>query len=387
MKRPRQAQPPKHAVFSDMYRGSRFLGIGFLLVVAPSCVEATSVIGVDVLSHLQRERVARVGGAEAFSATESDLLDQLLTEPGSPYSATVDEPDFTNDVDWPEVVAGLPGNLSTSAAIAVLDWDLGLTRARPGHDVEPGLGYKDPFIAASATKADVDADIFWHMVDLTGFRHSARAATYAVAMQILRGQMQGTAPERRALLGIDEEVFRRVMKAVHLEQVSDYDMQYLSALVQHRLIHWRVGERASTGQRALPTVYRVARVAAAYRDAQGYTGNFPCTADAAPITRNAGTGAEGDDRPLCFVAATDRAIHRWYIDEAQRQAAWVPPPGHEGMQRLLGFAVVVLALLDLVPLVAEAVAADDLVTAELLTPAEADMAAERADRLFCPFPE
>lgn len=362
--------------------------MGFMAMGLPGAY-ATTTAGVDVVSHLQRERVARLGGAEAFSPPEDALLSQLLAVPASPYSATVDEPRFTNDVEWPEILAGLPGNLSTASAVAVLDWDLGLTRARPGRDVEPRGGYRDTFVAASATKADVDADIFWHVVDLTGFRHSARAATYAVAMQILREQMRSTAPGRRAMLGIDEEVFRRVMAASYLDQVTHYDMQYLTTLVQHRLIHWQPGGRSTTGLRALPTAFRVARVAAAYRDAQGYIGSFPCRPDATPQDGNAGTGAEGDERPLCFVAATDRAVHRWYIDEYRRQAARVPEREHSGMQRLAGFAAAVLALLDLAALVevVEAVVADDLVTAEWLTPAEADLAAERADRLFCPIPE
>ncbi len=372
----------------DVRHGIRALSVS-LVVIGSSFAQATTIVDVDVWSHLQRERVARVGGEQAFAGSESELMLQLLTDPASPYSETVREPDFTNDAEWPEVLAGLPGNLSTASAVAVLDWDLGLTRARPGHDVEPHPGYKDTFVAASATKADVDADIFWHMIDLTGFRHSARAATYAVAMQMLRDQVQATIPERRALLGIDEAVFSRVMKAAYLDQVSTYDMQYLSTLVQHRLIHWQPGERSRSGLRALPTVYRVARAAAAYRDAQGYLGSYPCRPDATPVAGRAGTGVEGDDRPLCFVAATDRAVHRWYIDEAQRQAIWVPEREHDGMLRLAGFAAAVLTLLDLAPLVevVEAVAADDLVTAEWLTPVEADMAAERADHLFCPFPE
>jgi hypothetical protein len=346
-------------------------------------------VGVDVVSHLQRERVARLGGAEAFSPPEDALLNQLLTDPASPYSATVDEPTFTNDVEWPEILAGLPGNLSTVSTVAVLDWDLGLTRARPGRDVPSPDGYRDPFVAASATKADVDADIFWHALDLTGFRHSARAATYAVGLQILRGQLLTTKPGRQAILGIDEQVFRRVMAASYLDQVTDYDMQYLSTLVQHRLVHWQAGGRATTGLRALPTAFRIARVAAAYRDAQGYLGDFPCDADARPLARHAGTGVEGDERALCFVAATDRAVHRWYMDEARRQAAWVPEREHSGMERLAGFAAAVLALLDLAPLVelVEAVVADDLVTARMLTPVEADMAAERADLLYCRLPE
>jgi hypothetical protein len=371
-----------------MTRRARALSVG-LALLGSAVAGATTIADVDVLSHLQRERVARLGGADAFAAPESTLLGQLLAEPASPYSATVAEPDFTNDVEWPEILAGLPGNLSTASAVAVLDWDLGLTRARPGRDVEPRDGYGDVLVAASATKADVDADIFWHMIDLTGFRHSTRAATYAVAMQILHEQVRSTAPERQAMLGVDEEVFRRVMAASYLDQVSHYDLQYLSTLVQHRLIHWQPGGRSSTGLRALPTAFRVARVAAAYRDAQSYIVNFPCTPDATPRVSNPGTETDGYERPLCFVAATDRAVHRWYIDESRRQAARIPAHEHSGMKRLGGFAAAVLAMLDLAALVevVEAIVADDLVTAEWLTPVEADMAAERADLLFCPLPE
>jgi hypothetical protein len=366
---------------------ARVLGVGLALLAVAA--RATTTLDVDVLAYLQRERVARLGSDNAFSASESTLLRQLLADPASPYSATVDEPAFTNDVEWPAILAGLPGHLSTASAVAVLDWDLGLTRARPGHDVKPREGYRDPFVAASATKADVDADIFWHVLDLTGFRHSARAATYAVAMQILREQVRSTAPERQAMLGIDEAVFRRVMAASYLDQVSHYDMQYLSTLVQHRLIHWQPGGRSTSGLRALPTVFRVARLAAAYRDAQGYASGFPCKPDATPRDGSAGSGTDGDERPLCFVAATDRAVHRWYLEESRRQAASVPEREHSGMQRLAGLAAAVLALLDLAALVevVEAVVADDLVTAEWLTPMEADVAAERADLLFCPLPE
>jgi hypothetical protein len=357
-------------------------------VVGGGNAYATNTVGVDVFSHLQRERIARVGD-EPLPRAQDPLVDQLLIEPSSPYSATRADPAFTNDVEWPEVLAQLPGRLSSGEAVAVLHWDLGLTRARPGQDILPRDGFRDPFVGASATKADVDADIFWHMVDLTGFRHSTKAATYAVAMQILRRQLLESDPGRQASLGIDGEVFRRVMKAVHLDQVTTYDMEYLATLVQHRLIHWQVGDRATTGARALPTVFRVARVAAAYRDAQGYLNGYPCNPAATPRVGTAGTGAEEDDRPLCFVAATDRAVHRWYVDESDRQARWVPEREADGIGRLAGFLSAVLVLLDLAPIVEmfEAVAADDLVTAKLFTSTEADVAAERADRLFCPLPE
>lgn len=362
--------------------------MAFAALASTPATATTTVVGVDVFTHLQRERVARLGTDDAPQARDV-LLDQLLVDPTSPYSDLREHPDFTNDVEWPAVLARLSGKLSTSDALAVLSWDLGLTRARPGLDVEPPGGFRDPFIAASASKADVDADIFWHILDLTGYRHSTKAATYAVAMQILRRQLTTTDADRQAALGVDKDIFARVMAASSFDQVPSYDMHYLSALVQHRLIHWQVGERASTGRRALPTAFRIARVAAAYRDAQGYLGSFPCRRDATPSASNAGTGKADDERPLCFVAATDLAVHRWYVDEADRQARWVPEHEPGGMQRLIGFATAVLALLDLAPLVemVEAVAADDLVTARLLTSSEADLAAERADNLFCPFPE
>lgn len=351
----------------------------------PAC--ATTVTGVDVFTHLQRERIARAGLDS--SDTSMAFANRLLVDPASPYSAVVERPAFTNEVEWPDILAALPKPISTNEAVAVLHWDLGLTRARPGRDVVPRDGFRDPFTGASVTKADVDADIFWHMVDLTGYRHSARAAKYAVAMQILRRQLSTTDEGRQPALGIDKDVFRRVMAASFLDQVSSYDMQYLSTLVQHRLIHWQVGEVASTGLRALPTAFRVARVAAAYRDAQGYLSRYPCKPDATPIVATAGTGEQDDDRPLCFVAATDRAVHQWYVDESERQARWMPEREQSGMQRLAGFAAAILALLDLAPFVemVEAVAADDLVTARLIGSAEAELAAERADRLFCPLPE
>ncbi|HEY4293821.1 hypothetical protein [Luteibacter sp.] len=313
-------------------------------------------------------------------------MHQMLVDPASPYSATVDRPAFTNDLDWLEVVAGLPGNASSEDALAALYRDLGLGRARPGIDVTPSTGFRDAFLGANAAKASVDADIFWHTLDMAGYRHSARAATYAVAIQILRWQMATTAPERWAAVGIDAGVFKRFMATQHLGDLADYDLEYLGTLVQHRLIHREV---AASGVRELPVAFRVARVAAAYRDAQGYFVAPPCRSDASPAPRNAGTGTDGDDRPLCFVAATDRAVHRWYRDEVRREAASAPQREHSSLQRAFAFIGAILALVDLAPLVEvmEAVTADELATAEILTPAEAEVASERADVLSCAIPE
>ncbi|WP_448096130.1 hypothetical protein [Luteibacter yeojuensis] len=359
------------------------------LAVATLDCAATTTAGVDVLSHLQRQRIARLGAADALTHSNTTFVRQMLVDPASPYSDLIVEPAFTNDVDWPSLLERIPGGpLGSSEALAVMQWDLGMTRARPGLDIQAKAGYRDDFAAASATKADVDADIFWHVLDLTGYNHSAKGAGYAVGLQILRRQLAETPADRRITLNVDPDVFMRFMQARHFDEVTEYDLGYLSMLVQQRLIHWRAGERASTGRRALPVAYRVARVAAAYRDLEGYLAGYPCDRTARPVTGTAGTGTAGDERPLCFVAATDRAVHRWYLDEYRRQGR-VMPHHESGLARFARFAGAILVLVDLAGAleIVEALIADDLVAAEAIGPAEAEFAAERADALSCRIPE
>lgn len=356
----------------------------------PLCAGATAIADVDVLSEWQRERVARLGAEGAFAGSNATLVRQLLVDPASPYSPLAKAPDFTNELDWPELVGTIDkGRRSSEEILAVIQWDLGATRARPDVDITPGLGFRDSFVAASATKAGLDPDIFWHVLDLTGFRHSARGATYAAGMQLLRRQMASVDPDRYIAVGIDDQVFERVMRARHMDDVLEYDLGYLSTLVQYRLIHWRSGERGPTGRRSLPMTYRVARIAAAYRDTQGYLASAPCHPDASPVDGVAGTGLDGDTRPLCFVAATDRAVHRWYVEEVRRQATYVPEREESGLARFMKFAGAVLMLIDMGAIVEviEAAVADDLVASEAITATEADVAADRADRLFCANPE
>jgi hypothetical protein len=351
---------------------------------------ATKIVGVDVVPHLQRERIARLGAAEAMRQNNRQVVSQMLLDPSSPYSELQPSPAFINDVDWPDIVDGVPGRrLDSDGVLTVLQWDLGMTRARPNIDVVVRNGYKDPFVSASAGKADVDPDIFWHMLDLTGFRHSTKAAYYAIGMQLLRRQIDASDPDRRAALGIEPDVFDRVMQAPHADELKAYDLRYLSTLVQHRLVHWQAGGQATTKLRELPMAFRVARVAAAYRDAQGYIAAAPCHANASPVAGVAGTGNDGDHRALCFVAATDRAVHRWYLEEFRQQASFVRAQPRGGMSLLAGLAVAIFPLLEVASLfeVVEAVVADDLMAAEVITPADAEVAAERADLLTCRIPE
>jgi hypothetical protein len=263
-----------------------------------------------------------------------------------------------------------------------------MTRARP-RDSTATEGFRDAFVAASATKAGVDADIFWHMLDLTGFRHSTKAAVYALGMQILRSQVRATPSGEWAASGIDPAVFARVMQAQHMGQLREYDLDYLSTIVQYRLIHRRTGGPDATGRGGIPALYRVARIAAAYRDAQGYIGSAPCLGDGSPDPRTAGTGNRDDDRPLCFAAATDRAVHAWYVEEYRRQATQVPGHHNHGLRRLAQIAGLVLALIDLAGALefVDAAIADDLATSEAIGAAEADTASAHADLLSCRIPE
>jgi hypothetical protein len=360
-----------------------------ILLSAPAT--GNSVASVDVLSALHRVRTQRLGSTDALDRSNASFASDMLVDPASPYSEARPLPAFTNDVDWTEVIETLPRRLDTAQAVDVLRWDLGVTRARPGIDiaVPPTQGYRDRFVAASAIKADVDADIFWHMLGLTGFRHSTKAAFHAVGMQVLRQQIEATAPERRAALGIDEGVFERVMRAPSLQQLAEHDVRYLSMLVQHRLVHWRAGGQASNGLRELPIAFRIARVAAAYRDAEGYFIGAPCRPDGSPSPHVAGTGLAGDPRDLCFVAATDRAVHRWYVDEVRAQARPVRhAPEPSGLARLATVLALAFPLIEMAGAleVVEAAVADDLAGVEALSAEDAELASERADLLSCRIP-
>ncbi|NII56062.1 hypothetical protein [Luteibacter sp. SG786] len=363
-----------------------------LVLAMPASCYATRITGIDVVSIMQRERIARVGPQWPEGYGTAALMRDILVDPASPYSDTNRSPAFANEPHWQATLDALGDRVASDRdALEVLYWDLGVTKARPEGDLAAGTirYFKDPFIAAGARKADVDPDIFWHMLDVTGYAHSTKAAYYAVALQILRRQMQDIVPERRAALGVHADVFERVMAARHDEEVSPHDLRYLSALVQHRMLHWRPGSRASTGLRELPVAYRIARIAAAYRDARGYLIGPPCHADGSPVTGTAGTGVEGDRRDLCFAGATDRAVHRWYVEEVRFQARPRPrrPPAHDSL--FSAIALLALPLLEMAPVLefVEAVVADELVAAESIEAEDAAAAADRADLVTCLAPE
>ncbi|MDF4005250.1 hypothetical protein P3W33_17765 [Luteibacter sp. PPL552] len=357
---------------------TRTLVLAWLVIAAPSA----TIAGSDALTIYHKERIRRLGIREALSHDNATFIAKLLSDPSSPYSDVIEQPVLANDVDWANAVAAWPA-ADQDTALRSLQRTLGLTRARPRVDVMPLPGFRDDFVAASATKARVDADIFWHALDLTGYSHSTKAAVYAIALQRLRDQVAGTPdPARRNALGIEKPVLDRMMKAQTLDRIPASDLRYLGLLVQHLVVH-RVVDEEST----LPASYRIARIAAAYRDLQGYVSAPPCTPDATPRPSHAGTGSKDDPRPLCFVAATDRAVHRWYLAEARRQARGAPDPNHVSLIARLEYLIApVLVLLDIAALVevGEMLIADEMVAEGSLSDVEADVATSRVSRLSCP---
>lgn len=353
-----------------------------IMVWAIAALPPPAPASVDLLARYQKERVHRIGIREALSHDDARFASEWLVDPSSPYSEPIDQPAMTNDIEWEAAVGDL-NIIDRAQALDSVRKVLGFTRARPGIDVVPDPRYRDAFIGAGAAKAHVDPDIFWHSLDLTGYAHSTKAAFYAIGLQILRDQTARIpeSPRRRAL-GVDEDVLDRIMAARRIEDVSSHDLRYIDRLVRHRLIHRKVDPTNS-----LPVEFRIGRLAAAYRDAEGYAGGPPCTRDAKPHPRYGGWGSTGDPRPLCFVAATDRAVHRWYLAETRRQASHMAPEARESvLSRLARVMAPVLALLDIAAFVemGELIVADDLVAEGTLSEAEAGYAMERVSALTCP---
>jgi hypothetical protein len=334
-----------------------------------------------VLERMQAARLAQWGAAASLGHDDAWFASQLLAEPASPYSGPIERPEFTNETWWPDVLDTLGEELSEATALAQLRTELGMTRARPGIEVTPRDGFRDPFVAAHAAKAGLDSDIFWHVLDIFGFERSRYFASRAMGLQLLRESMAAVPAERQVAMGVYRDVLLRFQQATQPDDLTEHDLKYLDTLVQHRLLHPGRGND-------LPMTWRIARVAAAFRDAQGYSGGFPCLPNATPRPRYAGSGDEGDDRPLCFVAATDRAVHRWHINDLRsvRLTGASERPSHVGFGVLVGALLPVLDILALADVI-EAAVADDMVTSGAMSRADAELMSSRSAMATCRIPE
>jgi hypothetical protein len=361
------------------------LAVMALLVSLPEFAIATTP-PVDVHRELVRYRAVKHGISRALAHNTHRFVSMFLEDPTSPYSDIDGRPSITNELWWHAFIDSLPIDAADKnrAALETLQWQLGLTKARPGIEVAVSESlaklYRGKEAAASALKAGVDADIFWKARDMNGTL-SAVAAGYAVALQLLRDKVNSVQPARYAAMGIKPNVLARYLRQDRPDAISEYDTQYLDDLLRYAINDGHLTIDAK-GDRQLPAHFRVARVAAAYADAAGYFTGPTCAGNAP-----AGQSTMPAIGQLCLIAATDRAVHAWYRQEKHRQTETLRlhRSQHEARHGFFTLVTVVLALADLAAFLEpiEASFVDELASSGELAEADAEFASNRSNRLTC----
>ncbi|MBB3227895.1 hypothetical protein FHW69_002527 [Luteibacter sp. Sphag1AF] len=364
------------------------------LALAAGCLAATNAMAAsdptDITSALIKSRMQSEGVASAIAMHDRDFVAMMLVDPASPYSELEAAPTLTNDVAWFDAVSNLSvagSPMSPEVALAFLQWDGGFTKARPGQEISRIA--PDDFIAANYSKAGVDRDIFDKAIDLLSHRHSTVAANIAVGAQILRDRARGVDPSDYGKMGVRLDVLERFLATRNSDELLESDREYLSMTIGQEMNRWRVGRATSRGDREIPTHFRVARVAAAYRDMQGYFATWPCDAQGNARLGYAGTQQPGDERPLCFVGATDRAVYKWYVGELWNQAHGMRERLHaEGpstASKILNLLAPALLLTDVGALLEfmEPLVAEEMYSSGLIEEKEAELASSRAEERTC----
>lgn len=369
------------------------LRLACLATLLPAPAFAAEPTTIDVYRELVRHRAAAVGVENALGYDTPAFVASFLEHPDSHYSALRDDPPLTNEVWWPDFVHDLAFDApdKQTAALRMLQWQGGFTKARVGIDVVVDnaslRAFRSDHAAANAIKAGVDADIFWKAGDLNGAM-STVAAGHAVALQLLREQMANNAPGEYEARGIKPDVLARYLRQDNPEKVDENDQNYLADLLRRAIAKWDVTVDTQ-GRLHLPAGYRVARVAAAYADARGYINPYGyCLGNEPYPGEPAGAIADDYHRPLCFIAATDRAVHSWFRRQMRKEAADIrlSHQASDGVSARLSFWLnTVLVLTELAPFVeiADAAAVDGLVSEGALTDEEAAYAEERLSQLTC----
>lgn len=369
------------------------LRLACVAALFPAPVYAVEPTTIDVYRELVRHRTAAVGVENALGYDTPAFVADFLAQPDSQYSGLRDDPPITNEVWWFDFVDGLAFDApdKPAGALRMLQWQGGFTKARVGVDVVVDnaslKAFRSAHVAANAIKAGVDADIFWKAADLNGAM-STVAAGHAVALQLLRDQMGNNAPDEYEARGIKPEVLARYLRQDNPERVGENDQNYLADLLR-RAIAKRDFTIDTHGRRQLPAGYRVARVAAAYADARGYKNPYGyCLGNDPYPGEPVGSDATDYNRPLCFIAATDRAVQSWFRRQMRKEASDIrlSHQASDSVSARLSFWLnTVLVLTDLAPFVeiGEAVAVDGLLSEGALTEEEAAFAEERVNQLTC----
>jgi hypothetical protein len=268
------------------------------------------------------QRISQHPDYDLFFA-DDNLAATFIDDIGSPYSMLRPQTLSFRGQAWTEVFRALTvqGNaMSREEATIALAWDFGFTSGYPGvadpQHATPDLGA--PWSGAHLAKAGVHLDIARKAIALAGKGSYAVAANLAVALQVLSDKLACYDSDRWVTLGLRSDVLGRFMLAQSLADVTDFDLVYVSRLLQAELSQWHAGGMGTYGRRQLPGPFRVARVAAAYRETVGY-GAQPCTAEGRPREYVAAHSPLNPDKELCLIAANDRAVYEWYLRMAKAQ--------------------------------------------------------------------
>jgi hypothetical protein len=298
---------------------------GLSALAIPCMAHANARVGPpagDILSAWVKARLNEIPEHDAL-VTDSRVTSDMVTSPATIYAPVRSRPYVFRGTVWTSAFSSLAtqGNpLTRAQATEALAWDLGMTNGYPGvADAEhpsPDLGAT--WAGTQLAKAGVSEDVARKALALSGQGTYAVAAGYAVAVQILIDKLACFEPTQWPLLGLRQDVLERFLLAQTVADLRDYDLIYLARLLQGELSTWKGGQMTVGGRRQLPTALRVARVAAAYRDMQGYVA-APCTDTGAPRTGVASLYPGDAQRPLCLVAANDRAVLHWYLVQLDRQ--------------------------------------------------------------------
>lgn len=380
-----------------MYRPRRLILLACLCPLTALAVDHP--LTQDVHRELLRFRSTpghkhSIGFRQAAAGTDATLK-SLLVDASSPYSEVNDTPTMINTLWWHSFANQLTGSSSTALpdTLHTLQWQLGLTKARPDIDVDVPrndaifrlFGFN---VAAQLLKADIDADIFLRASEL--YPHFlTRGATDAVAVQIVRDLARDIPKARHGELGVKPEVVDRYLRTRNAALISEADARYLHETLSSFIESGYMPVRKDGVQR-LPAAWRVARVAGALRDARGYVVTSPCEHGEVRADYAALHPKDVFEKPLCFVDASDRGVHAWYLAEARRERKGVPHFERQpsGFSALLMWVGALLPILDAVAFLeaVEAAVADELVEAEVLAAEEAEEATLRSRQLSCGVP-
>jgi hypothetical protein len=342
------------------FRGAWLLCMACLALPLPSTAQQVSTYAVPPLgdSYLAwtLHRMDTMVSEDDFVSDES-LATGFLRDPTSIYSelATV-LPGVTPTPRAWESWKYLRGDILRKRRETAIDdaelrkelaWDLGFTKARPGKHVLPDPTIPTPShiyldTAANVHKSGVPVDFLVRGMNLAD--HNGNLTTLGVelaaSVQILREWAAAAPPGERRRLGIDIAVASRFAAATNLSDLSDSDLAYLAGILRSELSTWRAGRRTRTGDRELPTPFRLARAAMSHWT-QSAPATLPCDAGGGAFNGHAGTVAEDLARPICTIDATDRAVYRRYRALREQQlhlplASFHDPEQAERLIRIFG---------------------------------------------------